>query len=39
LVDRDFVQAYFLKPTAYESFVVGDIDESMERELHPYYLE
>jgi hypothetical protein len=39
LVDRAFVQAYFPTPTDYESFVTGAIDQSIEQEIQPYYLE
>jgi REP element-mobilizing transposase RayT len=39
LVDRAFVQAYFSMPTDYGSFVTSAIDESLEEELRPLYLE
>jgi hypothetical protein len=39
LVDRSFIRAYFSTPAEYEAFVTSDIDESLEEELTPYYLE
>jgi REP element-mobilizing transposase RayT len=39
LVDHAFIHQYFLKPKDYETFVLSEIDQTMEEKLQGYYFD